>query len=148
SSEIVAVFIVIVLNILGATTSDGGLVSTENQIDVKDGFFHPDGTLVGSFDAVFFFQAEDGIRDRNVTGVQTCALPISISGTSSSNSVLISSGSRRERITCGPFVPERTSVMTALMRDPCSYRSPSTCSERGSSASTFPRSTSTLFRSP
>src|SRR5699024_11562495 len=26
----------------------------------------------------FFFQAEDGIRDRNVTGVQTCALPISI----------------------------------------------------------------------
>src|SRR5438067_6301804 len=25
----------------------------------------------------FFFQAEDGIRDRNVTGVQTCALPIS-----------------------------------------------------------------------
>src|SRR5699024_11702982 len=26
---------------------------------------------------LFFFQAEDGIRDRNVTGVQTCALPIS-----------------------------------------------------------------------
>src|SRR5699024_12586230 len=26
----------------------------------------------------FFFQAEDGIRDRNVTGVQTCALPISM----------------------------------------------------------------------
>src|SRR6266516_7555443 len=24
----------------------------------------------------FFFQAEDGIRDRTVTGVQTCALPI------------------------------------------------------------------------
>src|SRR5207249_8652568 len=24
----------------------------------------------------FFFQAEDGIRDRNVTEVQTCALPI------------------------------------------------------------------------
>src|SRR5437762_1771526 len=35
----------------------------------------------------FFFQAEDGIRDTSVTGVQTCALPISasvreISGTS------------------------------------------------------------------
>src|SRR2546430_948628 len=31
------------------------------------------------FDAVgvFFFQAEDGIRDLTVTGVQTCALPIS-----------------------------------------------------------------------
>src|SRR5437879_12447514 len=27
--------------------------------------------------ARFFFQAEDGIRDTSVTGVQTCALPIS-----------------------------------------------------------------------
>src|SRR2546425_11152943 len=26
----------------------------------------------------FFFQAEDGIRDKLVTGVQTCALPISM----------------------------------------------------------------------
>src|SRR5882672_12533096 len=26
---------------------------------------------------LFFFQAEDGIRDHCVTGVQTCALPIS-----------------------------------------------------------------------
>src|SRR5207248_2615330 len=29
------------------------------------------------FAVFFFFQAEDGIRDRTVTGVQTCALPIS-----------------------------------------------------------------------
>src|SRR5256886_10381360 len=28
--------------------------------------------------SVFFFQAEDGIRDLTVTGVQTCALPISV----------------------------------------------------------------------
>src|SRR5690606_12715373 len=28
----------------------------------------------------FFFQAEDGIRDFHVTGVQTCALPISADG--------------------------------------------------------------------
>src|SRR5207253_5283354 len=28
-------------------------------------------------EAVFLFQAEDGIRDGHVTGVQTCALPIS-----------------------------------------------------------------------
>src|SRR2546425_3580613 len=28
------------------------------------------------FTFVFFFQAEDGIRDKLVTGVQTCALPI------------------------------------------------------------------------
>src|SRR2546429_2040001 len=29
---------------------------------------------------LFFFQAEDGIRDVAVTGVQTCALPISCNG--------------------------------------------------------------------
>src|SRR5207253_6461489 len=29
---------------------------------------------------LFFFQAEDGIRDGHVTGVQTCALPIWITG--------------------------------------------------------------------
>src|SRR2546430_8175311 len=32
---------------------------------------------------LFFFQAEDGIRDLTVTGVQTCALPISREGTAS-----------------------------------------------------------------
>src|SRR5258708_11548558 len=30
---------------------------------------------------IFFFQAEDGIRDDLVTGVQTCALPISTCAT-------------------------------------------------------------------
>src|SRR3712207_7477545 len=29
------------------------------------------------YTVIFFFQAEDGIRDIGVTGVQTCALPIS-----------------------------------------------------------------------
>src|SRR5437867_4661789 len=34
-------------------------------------------TVSGGFLLLFFFfQAEDGIRDRTVTGVQTCALPI------------------------------------------------------------------------
>src|SRR2546427_945251 len=38
-------------------------------------------TLIGLSIIVFFFffQAEDGIRDLTVTGVQTCALPISVS---------------------------------------------------------------------
>src|SRR5256885_11765079 len=36
---------------------------------------HRDGCVVVVF---FFFQAEDGIRDYKVTGVQTCALPILI----------------------------------------------------------------------
>src|SRR6266511_1881098 len=31
-------------------------------------------------DVLLFFQAEDGIRDFHVTGVQTCALPISAPG--------------------------------------------------------------------
>src|SRR3712207_3541059 len=35
------------------------------------------GHFPGSVDFFFFFQAEDGIRDIGVTGVQTCALPIS-----------------------------------------------------------------------
>src|SRR5256885_8788657 len=33
---------------------------------------------------IFFFQAEDGIRDYKVTGVQTCALPIFSSSVASS----------------------------------------------------------------
>src|SRR5690606_41171102 len=31
----------------------------------------------GNADSLLFYQAEDGIRDFHVTGVQTCALPIS-----------------------------------------------------------------------
>src|SRR2546429_3650172 len=34
--------------------------------------------VIASVCDVFFFQAEDGIRDVAVTGVQTCALPISL----------------------------------------------------------------------
>src|SRR5207248_6097486 len=51
----------------------------------------------------FFFQAEDGIRDRTVTGVQTCALPI-----------LIASESRREE-TGTPLLDTALWVFTALM---------------------------------
>src|SRR5258706_14406223 len=42
----------------------------------------------------FFFQAEDGIRDWSVTGVQTCALPISRRRRSSGST---SSGARWSR---------------------------------------------------
>src|ERR1019366_5328071 len=34
-------------------------------------------SATGVMPCFFFFQAEDGIRDWSVTGVQTCALPIS-----------------------------------------------------------------------
>src|SRR5207249_9153122 len=40
------------------------------------------------FFEVFFFQAEDGIRVRNVTGVQTCALPIWLGPRFNSNQCL------------------------------------------------------------
>src|SRR5437763_10291809 len=40
---------------------------------------HPNVSLVRTAVFFFFFQAEDGIRDTSVTGVQTCALPISFS---------------------------------------------------------------------
>ena len=33
-------------------------------------------SLINALFSFFFFQAEDGIRDLIVTGVQTCALPI------------------------------------------------------------------------
>ena len=35
----------------------------------------------------FFFQAEDGIRDYDVTGVQTCALPILIATAAMNNKI-------------------------------------------------------------
>src|SRR5690348_17978525 len=38
---------------------------------------------------IFFFQAEDGIRDGRVTGVQTCALPICADGRNSTVARLV-----------------------------------------------------------
>src|SRR5207302_4998571 len=40
-------------------------------------FFYFFFLVIFFFFFFFFFQAEDGIRDFHVTGVQTCALPIS-----------------------------------------------------------------------
>src|SRR6266478_5266630 len=40
--------------------------------------FYNSGSNNVVFVLVFVFQAEDGIRDLTVTGVQTCALPISV----------------------------------------------------------------------
>src|SRR5690606_40796944 len=54
--------------------------------------------------ASFFFQAEDGIRDFHVTGVQTCALPIS-----STSTITPSRRPRRSR-----------PVTLASARSPCS----------------------------
>src|SRR5689334_20234313 len=47
---------------------------------------------IRGFLCVFFFQAEDGIRDGTVTGVQTCALPISATVNTSFGSKVIVPG--------------------------------------------------------
>src|SRR5437762_10726167 len=46
-------------------------------VQVEDGIRDRNVTGVQSAALLFFFQAEDGIRGTSVTGVQTCALPIS-----------------------------------------------------------------------
>src|SRR3712207_6833580 len=46
-----------------------------------------------SVDVFFFFQAEDGIRDIGVTGVQTCALPICYEAAASAKSGDFAQGS-------------------------------------------------------
>src|SRR2546429_5401256 len=52
----------------------------------------------------FFFQAEDGIRDVAVTGVQTCALPICrFEGVAHD---LVWSASRRDIVAEGQFQPD------------------------------------------
>src|SRR5256885_7126309 len=47
----------------------------------------------------FFFQAEDGIRDYKVTGVQTCALPICVKATIDGK-IHEATGVRTYRIEC------------------------------------------------
>src|SRR5699024_11831926 len=56
-----------------------------------------------------FFQAEDGIRDRNVTGVQTCALPIFIAAVAYSGVVF----ARRRRRQAEPAVESEASPTTS-----------------------------------
>src|SRR5207245_5986918 len=69
----------------------------------------------------FFFQAEDGIRDATVTGVQTCALPISselcnsLRAAGTRGSILTSSGWRE---TCPPAF-SRTSYLPGSTSGPC-----------------------------
>src|SRR5437867_6954363 len=49
----------------------------------------------------FFFQAEDGIRDRTVTGVQTCALPICAGGEADHDGGGATGNSRSSLRECG-----------------------------------------------
>src|SRR5574342_640610 len=70
-----------------------------------------DGYLVGE---VFFFQAEDGIRDPVVTGVQTCALPIYPDQSPDSHCRISFYGS--------PILPHTCQLMPDWTRSVCSLR--------------------------
>src|SRR3989442_9605802 len=52
----------------------------------------------------FFFQAEDGIRDADVTGVQTCALPISGTYTLTANRIGYAKQSQSVTVAAGQEV--------------------------------------------
>src|SRR2546426_9337910 len=71
----------------------------------------------------FFFQAEDGIRDYKVTGVQTCALPISgeqlVGGTHRRVPDVVTDTRERSEpneIAATQLCPGATDVLVARMR--------------------------------
>src|SRR2546430_6361510 len=71
----------------------------------------------------FFFQAEDGIRDLTVTGVQTCALPISCNDSAPA-------GSER----CEPSRGERRSMPLGMCLSQKDIGSPKTRTSSPSAA--------------
>src|SRR5699024_688297 len=58
---------------------------------------------------VFVFQAKDGIRDRNVTGVQTCALPISRRARAPATTMTVT----QTKLPMAPAIPARTGFIPA-----------------------------------
>src|SRR3712207_185694 len=71
-------------------------------------------TRIHSILGFFFFQAEDGIRDIGVTGVQTCALPISFIRARARLSVYASSASTTDSST--PLTTTSTGMPAAFRR--------------------------------
>src|SRR5215510_10745766 len=78
-----------------------------------------------ALNVLFFFQAEDGIRDGHVTGVQTCALPIFINPDGGGPTDLPAQRARYTKqgigLNVGLMVPhgsERQAVMGMSDRDP------------------------------
>src|SRR4029079_4594258 len=62
----------------------------------------------------FLFQAEDGIRDKLVTGVQTCALPISIAAAGCGSTSRSTRSPRRWPTRCGRCSTRKGETMTAM----------------------------------
>src|SRR5207249_8142367 len=63
----------------------------------------------------FFFQAEDGIRDRNVTGVQTCALSLARRLPGQDKAQVATSRRRRDRGEAPSMADERASLRALLL---------------------------------
>ena len=61
------------MRLVGGGAAKGDVWERKRGVNLVDDW----GGLVRCSEIYFFFQAEDGIRDHCVTGVQTCALPIS-----------------------------------------------------------------------
>src|SRR5689334_24686913 len=71
----------------------------------------------------FFFQAEDGIRDGTVTGVQTCALPISDAGHILDEQVPAGDEAHDRELDLGAFALEHLAdVLDDALRDPRAFR--------------------------
>src|SRR5256886_11540958 len=68
---------------------------------------------------VLFFQAEDGIRDLTVTGVQTCALPISIFNRSTLQNLLMLAAELGSQWMTLPSVAPRWSNSSTLLAQQC-----------------------------
>src|SRR5690348_17496177 len=94
-------------------------------IPMKEGASTDNQTVMLSFGSAgvtlrlilfFFFQAEDGIRDGRVTGVQTCALPIFRRATASAS---VSAAFRRHRAKCRADRRIRFLRDVPLRRDKC-----------------------------
>src|SRR5256885_7039436 len=90
--------------------------------------------LVNSSINILFFQAEDGIRDYKVTGVQTCALPIF--GRRQQIACADDGGSRAKRLLARedaasrlPAPQTRTEQAHAFDKDPHHWATPRTRSE-------------------
>src|SRR5438552_14596871 len=66
--------------------------------------------------AFFFFQAEDGIRDDLVTGVQTCALPISPRRSATRRGAVSSGCSRKSTPPSSPWISRTTRSATPATR--------------------------------
>src|SRR2546430_11069753 len=106
---------------------------------------------------IFFFQAEDGIRDLTVTGVQTCALPISYEISQAQNPQLTISASADpitfgQQVTISGTAPGAPSTPVTLLAHIAKQRGFVTVSQAKTDAAgnyTFPAqapATNTFYR--